>query len=227
VALEVSAGRSRNAHCLQANIHTAPQVIRLAGRFFKAALRRTKDAASKAFVQREARGQGLRLRHITLLPLTSPKLRQPLPAGSAGLPQLVQKPRRVSPPQRRKKVSIIFSGDICGEENTSQAASVEFVCRRRTNYARSRLQPLCQKGILFDSNDPAGSCPWGDGSACPKASQSFAAAAAKESLIIFFGDMCGEENTARPANVRAVRFRRTARALQQAANPFVKKVLLF
>ena len=70
--------------------------------------------------------------------------------------QLVQKPRRVSPPQRRKKVSIIFSGDMCGEENTSQAASVEFVCRRRTNYARSRLQPLCQKGILFDSDNPAG-----------------------------------------------------------------------
>ena len=70
--------------------------------------------------------------------------------------QLVQKPRRVSPPQRRKKVSIIFSGDMRGEENTSQAASVEFVCRRRTNYARSRLQPLCQKGILFDSDNPAG-----------------------------------------------------------------------
>ena len=154
----MSAGRSRNAHCLQANIHTAPQVIRLAGRFFKAALRRTKDAASKAFVQREARGQGLRLRHITLLPLTSPKLRQPLPAGSAGLPQLVQKPRRVSPPQRRKKVSIIFSGDMRGGENTSQAASVEFVCPRRTNYARSRLQPLCQKVILFDSDNPAGDC---------------------------------------------------------------------
>ena len=64
--------------------------------------------------------------------------------------QLVQKPRRVSPPQRRKKVSIIFSGDMRGGENTSRAASVEFVCRRRTNYARSRLQPLCQKGILFD-----------------------------------------------------------------------------
>ena len=94
---------------------------------------------------------------------------------------------------------------MCGEENTSQAASVEFVCRRRTNYARSRLQPLCQKGILFDSNDPAGSCPRSDGSACPKASQSFAAGAAKESPIIFFGDMRGGENTARPANVRAVR----------------------
>ena len=40
------------------------------------------------------------------------------------------------------------------------------------------------------------------------------AGAAKESASIFFGDMCGEENTARPANVRAVRLRRTARALQ-------------
>ena len=37
-----------------------------------------------------------------------------------------------------------------GGENTAQAASVEFVRRRRTNYARSRLQPLCQKVILFD-----------------------------------------------------------------------------
>ena len=52
----------------------------------------------------------------------------------------------------RKESPIIFFGDMCGEENTSQAASVEFVRRRRTNYARSRLQPPpCQKGILFDS----------------------------------------------------------------------------
>ena len=55
-----------------------------------------------------------------------------------------------------KESPIIFSGDMCGGENTSQAASVEFVRRRRTNYARSRLQPLCQKGILFDSDNPAG-----------------------------------------------------------------------
>ena len=51
----------------------------------------------------------------------------------------------------RKESPIIFFGDMCGEENTSQAASVEFVRRRRTNYARSRLQPLCQKVLLFDS----------------------------------------------------------------------------
>jgi len=50
-----------------------------------------------------------------------------------------------------KRSPIIFSGDMCGEENTAQAASVEFVRRRRTNYARSRLQPLCQKVTLFDS----------------------------------------------------------------------------
>ena len=52
---------------------------------------------------------------------------------------------------RAQRSPIIFFGDMCGEENTSQAASVEFVRRRRTNYARSRLQPLCQKGFLFDS----------------------------------------------------------------------------
>ena len=45
----------------------------------------------------------------------------------------------------------------------------------------------------------------------------------KESPIIFFGDMCGEENTSRPANVRAGRLRRTARALQSGGPPFVKK----
>jgi hypothetical protein len=30
-------------------------------------------------------------------------------------------------------------------ENTSQAASVEFVCHRQTNYARSRLQKVWRK----------------------------------------------------------------------------------
>ena len=48
----------------------------------------------------------------------------------------------------------------------------------------------------------------------------------KESPIIFFGDMCGEENTSRPANVRAVRPRRTARALQSGRKPFCQKVIL-
>ena len=44
--------------------------------------------------------------------------------------------------------------------------------------------------------------------------------------IIFFGDMCGEENTSRPANVRAVRLRRTARALQSGRKPLCPKVIL-
>ena len=56
-----------------------------------------------------------------------------------------------------------------------------------------------------------------------KASQSFAAGAAKENPIIFFGDMCGEENTSRPANVRAVRPGGRRVRCSQAANPFVKK----
>ena len=60
-----------------------------------------------------------------------------------------------------------------------------------------------------------------------KASQSFAAGAAKEGSIIFFGDMCGGENTSRPANVRAARLRRTARALQSGRNPLCQKVVLF
>ena len=59
------------------------------------------------------------------------------------------------------------------------------------------------------------------------ASQSFAAAAAKESPIIFSGDMCGGENTSRPANVRTVRQRRTVRALQSGRKPICQKVILF
>ena len=45
----------------------------------------------------------------------------------------------------------------------------------------------------------------------------------KESPIIFFGDMCGEENTSRPANVRAVRLLWAARALQSGRKPLCQK----
>ena len=48
-----------------------------------------------------------------------------------------------------------------------------------------------------------------------------------EGPIIFFGDMCGEENTSRPANVRAVRLRRTASALQSGRKSLCQKVILF
>ena len=47
--------------------------------------------------------------------------------------------------RRRQRNKIIFSRDMCVRENTSQAASVEFVRHRRTNYARSRLQAFCRK----------------------------------------------------------------------------------
>ena len=63
--------------------------------------------------------------------------------------------------------------------------------------------------------------------ACQKASQSFTAGAVKKSSIIFSGDMCGGENTSRPANVRAVCLRRTARALQSGRRPLCQKVILF
>ena len=49
----------------------------------------------------------------------------------------------------------------------------------------------------------------------------------KESPIIFFGDMCGEENTSRPANVRVVRLRRTASALQSGSPPLCQKSSTF
>ena len=39
-----------------------------------------------------------------------------------------------------------------GGENTSQAASVEFVRRRRTNYARSRLQAFLSENKMFSDS---------------------------------------------------------------------------
>ena len=51
------------------------------------------------------------------------------------------------------KVKSIFDRGVYLGENTYQAASVEFVRHRRTNYARSRLQKNCQKAPrgIFDS----------------------------------------------------------------------------
>ena len=40
---------------------------------------------------------------------------------------------------------MIFAGGVYVSENTSQAASVEFVGHRHTNDARSRLQAFCLK----------------------------------------------------------------------------------
>ena len=47
--------------------------------------------------------------------------------------------------RRRQRIEIIFSHDMCVRENTSQAASVEFVRLWHTNYVRSRLQAFCRK----------------------------------------------------------------------------------
>jgi len=41
-------------------------------------------------------------------------------------------------------VQIVFGRGLYVDKNTSQAASVEFVRQRRTNYARSRLQKLAE-----------------------------------------------------------------------------------
>ena len=51
------------------------------------------------------------------------------------------------------KVKSIFDRGVYLGENTYQAASVEFVRQRRTNYARSRLQKNCRKAPwgIFDS----------------------------------------------------------------------------
>ena len=76
--------------------------------------------------------------------------------------RLVQKPRRVSPPQRRKKVSIIFSGDMCGGENTARPANVRAVRLGGRRVRCSRPQTLSSKKYyFFDKDNPAGSCPRG------------------------------------------------------------------
>ena len=60
---------------------------------------------------------------------------------------LYKKPRRVCRPQAAK-IEIIFHRDMRVGENTSQTASVEF-CRKRQNYARSRLHAFWQKKRSF------------------------------------------------------------------------------
>ena len=60
---------------------------------------------------------------------------------------------------------MIFAGGVYVSENTSQAASVEFLGHRHTNYARSRLQALCLKipWIFRHRKEPP---PTGGGSFC-------------------------------------------------------------
>ena len=60
------------------------------------------------------------------------RLRQPF--------QTVKKASQSSPHMRRIESQSIFARGVYVGENTYQAASVEFGCRRQINYARSRLQ---------------------------------------------------------------------------------------
>ncbi len=62
-----------------------------------------------------------------------------------GRPLSVSKSLAEFAARRRQRSLFIFSRDLCVRENTAQAASVEFVRQRRTNYARSRLQSSCRK----------------------------------------------------------------------------------
>ena len=109
---------------------------------------------------------------LVVLPLV--RLEKPLP-DRQGL-QLVKKPRRVWRRKPPNKIKIIFCRGVYLTENTSQAAEssaaalcraqppqaalsasqYEFVCRRRANYARSRLQKLVGKARkgFFDSLKP-------------------------------------------------------------------------
>ena len=74
-----------------------------------------------------------------------------LPSGAV---QRVKKASQSLPPAGGKKSEIIFSRDMRVRENTSQAESVEFVRRRHTNYARSRLQVLCRKTLRVFGQSP-------------------------------------------------------------------------
>ncbi len=138
-----------------------------------------------------------------------------------------QKPRRVSPPQRRKKVRS-FSSATCAAKKIPlglQTCAPSTLGGRRVRC--SRPQTLSSKKYyFFDKDNPAVSCPRSVGSAYPKASQSFAAGAAKESQIIFSGDMRGGENTSQAASVEFVRRRRTNYA-RSRLQPLCQKVILF
>ena len=54
----------------------------------------------------------------------------------------VEKASQSFAPAGAKMIQIIFCGGVYVAENTDQPASVEFLCRRHTNYARGRVQAL-------------------------------------------------------------------------------------
>lgn len=58
---------------------------------------------------------------------------------------------------RRKKFNFIFCQGVYLTENTLQPASVKFVCKLSTNYARSRLQLFVVKSERLYNSIRAGS----------------------------------------------------------------------
>ena len=57
------------------------------------------------------------------------------------------------------KIKIVFGRGVYVDKNTSQAASVEFVCHRQTNYARSRLQtPVGKARRAFSTSSEEAAC---------------------------------------------------------------------
>ena len=71
--------------------------------------------------------------------------------------QRVKKASQSLPPAGGKGILIIFCRGVYLTENTTQAASVRIVRRRRARRARGRLQSFCQKRAkpFFDSLKPA------------------------------------------------------------------------
>ena len=70
-----------------------------------------------------------------------------------GRPQCVEKASQSFVPAGTKGMKFVFCRGVYVAENTSRPASVEFVCRRQTNYARSRVQSFRKSGRshFFDS----------------------------------------------------------------------------
>ena len=90
-------------------------------------------------------------------------------SGIAGaIPLAYPKSRSFSRPQARIKCKSVLSGGVYIGQNTLRTASVEFVRKQRTNYARRRAQPFrtrtqprgsrlraCQKDFLTSSKEDA------------------------------------------------------------------------
>ena len=150
------------------------------------------------------------------------------PAGRVCRAAAACTPRRVSPPLRRKKVRS-FSPATCAAEKIPLGLQTHALFAsggHRVRCSQAAI-PRQKSNTFLIATTPQALARGVSAQLVQKPRRVSPPERRKKVSIIFSGDMCGGENTARPANVRAVHLRRTVRALQQAANPFVKKVLLF